>query len=145
MKAKVLFCAFALVLMTGTAYSQATGTWTGETQGRGGTSEITLTLSESDGTLTGTFEQTGQPEADIADGTAEGDSISFARSLEFGGRGAFNLTYTGVIDGDELTLTVALPAGGRGGGARGGGGGARGGGGRGGGRGGGMPIVLTRQ
>jgi hypothetical protein len=60
MKAKFLFSALALVLMAGPAYSQATGTWTGETQGgRGGTQEITLTLNDSDGTLTGTFQQTG--------------------------------------------------------------------------------------
>ena len=145
MKAKLLLASLVLILMAVPAYSQVAGTWMGETQGRGGTQEITLMLTVDDNALTGTFKQGDQAAADISDGTVEGDTIMFSRSLEFGGRGAFNLSYTGEIDGDQLTLTVAFPeggfGGGRGGGGRGDGGGGRGGGGRGA----PMPIVLTRQ
>ena len=132
MKAKLLFGSLVLVLMAIPAYSQVAGTWMGETQGRGGTQEITLMLDVDDSTLTGTYKQGDQAAAEISDGMVDGDSFSFSRSLETG-RGAFNLTYTGEIDGDKLTMTVAFPAGGFGG--RGGGGG----------RGAAMPIVLTRQ
>jgi hypothetical protein len=142
MKTKLIFAVAGLALIAAPAYSQdVAGTWTGETQGRGGPQEMTLTLVVNDGELTGTIVQGQQPEGEITDGMVNGASISFSRSLETG-RGAFTLGYTGEVDGDELTLTIVPPEGGFGGG-----GGGRGGGAPGGGRGGGFgaPIVLTRQ
>lgn len=123
----------ALVGLTGTAHAQsAAGTWSGETQGRGGAQMVTLTLTVDGSTLAGTLEQ-GAQSGPISEGSVNGNAISFQRSVEFGGN-AFTLTYNGEIDGNTLTLTTAVPEGGAGG---------RGG--RGGGRGAAMPIVLTRQ
>lgn len=122
---------FAVGLLSPAAFAQsAAGTWTGETQGRGGTQMMTLTLAVDGSTLTGTFEQ-GAQSGPISEGTVDGNMIAFQRNLEFGGN-PVTLTYSGQIEGNTLTLTVT-------GGGRGGGGGG------GGGRGAPMPIVLTRQ
>ncbi len=119
-------------LVTPAAFAQsAAGTWTGETQGRGGTQTLTLTLEVDGSTLTGTFAQGAQSDP-ISEGAVDGNTIAFQRSLEFGGN-PVTLTYSGQIEGNTLTLTTT-------GGGRGGGGGE----GRGG-RGAPMPIVLTRQ
>jgi len=120
---------FAVALLTPAAFAQsAAGTWKGETQGRGGTQTMTLTLAVDGSALTGTFEQ-GPQSGPISEGAVDGTMISFQRNVEFGGN-AVTLSYSGQIEGDTLTLT---------GGGRGGRGGA------GGGRGAPMPIVLMRQ
>jgi hypothetical protein len=119
---------FTLGLLTPAAFAQsAAGTWTGETQGRGGTQMLTLTREVAGSTLTGTYAQ-GEQSGAISEGTVEGNMIAFQRNLEFGGN-PVTLSYTGQIEGNTLTLTTT-------GGGRGGGGG---------GRGAPMPIVLTRQ
>ncbi len=142
MKASSTFALLSATLIAAPAYAQVAGTWKGETQGRGGgAQEVTLVLTVTDWELTGTFTDAGGAQ-EIAGGAIAGDTITFTRELSFGGRGAFEMTYRGELDGDELTLTLQPPEG-RGGGGRGAGGGARG---AGGGRGGFFaPIVLTRE
>jgi len=129
------------------AQSGIAGKWVGETQGRGGTQAVTLVLTVNGDDLTGTFTQ-GDQETDIEEGAIDGNTITFQRAV---GQGGFTLEYTGVLDGDTLTLTPMFNGGPRGGGRPGGGpppgaGQGRGDGqGRGGGRGGPQTIELKRQ
>ena len=139
MKARFLLVPAIGLLMSSVVLAQsgASGTWKGEAQGRGGAQEVTLELSVDGTTVTGTFMQ-GQQTVEISDGMVEGNTISFKRTISARGN-EFTISYSGEIDGDELTLNPTFE-GGRGGGGRGGGG--RGGGGRGGGQ---QPLTLTRQ
>jgi hypothetical protein len=141
MKSKLVFVFALFFVMSVFAYAQsgAAGTWTGETQGRGGPQPITVELKVSGGTLAGTWKQ-GEQTTEITEGkVVDASTITFKRSVAGRGGGEpIVLTYTGKISGDELALTVE--GGGGGGGGRGGGGG--GGGGRGGG---GGPITLKRS
>lgn len=164
---RALLTLFAMSVMSSVAFAQAgLGTWKGEVAGRGGgpAQDLTVTISRGDNGLMGKWMQ-GDQEEDLTNVTAEGNMVTFERTLAGRGGGqGFTLTYSGEIEGNQLSLTQSFQGGGarggggggaRGGGARGGGappagGGPRGGGGGGGargggGRGGGGPIVLTRQ
>ncbi len=141
MRSRCLSVIAVCFLVSASAYAQDfAGTWAGEAQGRGGTQEVTLKLEVSGDDVSGTFMQ-GQQSGPIADAEIDDGTLTFSRSIETP-QGEFNISYTGTIEGNELTLTPALGGGrgGRGGGGRGGGG--RGGGGRGGGP---QPITLTLQ
>ncbi len=138
MSALVFATAAVVAAQTGPA-----GKWTGETQGRQGPQPITLELRVAGTALTGTLAQGPAPAAELKNGKiVDASTISF--TVERAGRGGdpIMINYTGKIAGDDLTLTVELPAGGGGGG---GGGRAGGGAGGGGGRGGGGPITLKRS
>lgn len=152
---RFLSIAFAMSVMSSVAFAQASlGTWKGEVAGRGGgaAQPLTLMIERGDNGLMGHWMQ-GEQDETLANVTAEGNTVSFERALDFNGQ-SFTLTYNGEIEGNQLTLTQSFAGRGGGGGARGGGGGgggARGGGGGGarggggGGRGGPAPIVLTKQ
>jgi hypothetical protein len=157
---RALLTLFAVSVLSSVAFAQAgLGTWKGEMAGRGGgpAQEVTVMISRGDNGLMGKWMQ-GDQEEDLANVTAEGSMVSFERTLagRGGGGQGFTLSYSGEIEGNQLTLTQSFQGGGgaRGGAAPGGGGGAArggaapgggGGGARGGGRGGAAPIVLTRQ
>ena len=88
-----------------------------------------MELKIDGGKLTGTM-TTGQNAVQIADGKVDGSKISFTTTQSRGGNDV-QVTWSGEINGDELTLTRQ----------GGGGGGGRRGGGRGGGR---APLTLKR-
>ena len=134
---KLLIAAAGLSILPALAFAQggAAGKWTGEQQGRGGTQPVTLELKADGNTLTGTMTN-GQNAVQISEGKIDGSKISFKTTQNRGGNDV-QVTWSGEINGDELTLTRQ---GGGGGGRRGGGGGG-GGGGRGGGR---APLTMKR-
>lgn len=134
---RLLLMAVFMSVLPAAALAQAAGTWAGEIQGRGGSQQVKLMIA-ANGT-SGTWTQ-GDQESELSEVKVDGNTVSFQRSVEFGGRGAVALTYNGVVDGDQLTLTTSFPGRGGAGGGGGGGGGGRQGGGRG-----AQPIVLTRQ
>ena len=129
--------AVSVPAIVGLAQGGAVGTWTGETQGRGGPQMVTVTLAAGEGGMTGTWTQ-GEQETPLTEVAVNGNEVTFQRALAGRGGGAgITLTYTGEISGDQMTLNAAAAGGGApGGGAPGGGGGGRGAQG---------PLVLTRQ
>ena len=170
MKSRVVLVLALLFVVTAFAYAQTgpAGKWTGETQGRGGATPVTLELKVSGTAVTGTYTQ-GENASDISEGkVVDASTITFKRTIPpRGGQGDPTVvSYTAKMTGDEMVITPEAGAGGGGrgpggggggapgggapgggGGAPGGGGGAPGGGGgggRGGGRGGGGPITLHR-
>lgn len=134
MRIKTALAFVALLAVPGlvAAQSGAAGKWMGETQGRGGPQQVTLQLKVDGEKLMGTYQQGDQAAAEIAEGkVVDAATITFNRTLPGRGGGeGFTISYTGKINGNELTLT---PSGGRGGG--GGGGGGRG----------PMPFTLKRM
>lgn len=99
------------------AQSGPAGKWTGETQGRQGPQTITLDLKVDASKLTGTFAQGAQPAGEITEGKiVDPTTISFKRSVQGRGGGApVEISYTGKIKGDEMTLTPTVAGGGGGG------------------------------
>jgi len=78
------------------------GQWAAKTEG--GVSGVVLELKSEGGRLTGALVQpTGRLE--IRNGTVEGDRVTFEMSLSMRGQ-ALRLLYSGVLDGDELRITL---------------------------------------
>src|SRR5262245_35718871 len=87
MKSKVVLVLALAFVMSAYVYAQTgpAGKWTGEVQGRGGATPLTLELKVSGGTLTGTWTQ-GENKSDISDGkVVDANTITFKRSVA--GRG----------------------------------------------------------
>jgi hypothetical protein len=101
-----------------------TGTWEVTSEGRRGPQTTTLALVQSGTSLTGTLTMTGgggrggrgggggAREVEISDGEIDGTSFTFTVTLAFGNN-SIEQTYSGTIDGDEMSGTIE---GGRGGG-----------------------------
>lgn len=116
----VVACVFAVAALV-QAETGPGGKWTGQAAGRGGQQALTLDLKVNGSALSGTIKQGDTAASDITGKVVDASTITFSRSIQGrGGRGrAITLNYTGKISGDEMTLTVERPAGGRA--ARGGG------------------------
>ena len=131
MKVRVLFVVALLLVASSVAYSQgATGVWKGERAGLGGgpAQEITLDITVEGTTVTGTWTQGEEATEEVTEGMLEGTTVMFKRMFTGDVVGEVEMSYTGEIEGDEMTLTVSFE------GFEGGGGG-----------GGVPPLVLTRQ
>ena len=81
----------------------ADGTWNLTMQTPMGERRSTLTLSTAGGTLTGTQEAEGNT-TDIADGTANGNDLSWKVSIT--NPMPLTLTFSGTVDGNSLTGTA---------------------------------------
>jgi hypothetical protein len=99
----------ALVLLATIAQAaDPSGTWTWSTPGRnGGPDRVsTLTLKVEDTKLTGKLSVSGRDgqalETPIADGTVDGDNISFDLVREYNGNSSTN-KYTGAVTADAIT------------------------------------------
>lgn len=87
MKNRVVFGLALLLVVPALVYAQASvaGKWTGEMQGRGGAQPVTLELTVSGSTITGTLTQgQGQP-VEIQNAKLSGDTLTFTAAG--GGRG----------------------------------------------------------
>ncbi|MDP9169010.1 MAG: hypothetical protein M3N54_00215 [Acidobacteriota bacterium] len=86
------------------AAADVSGKWTAEVPGRGGTPATnTFTLKASGAKLEGSVtNQRG--DAPITDGKVDGDNISFAQVMSFGGNDV-KIMYKGVVKGDTIEFT----------------------------------------
>lgn len=114
MTKKLLFVvSILLVVAFGAMAADVSGKYTWDQPGRGGnTVNVTLTLKQDGGKLTGTVSQPGRNgnmESPISEGTINGDAISFKVSRETP-NGAFTTTYKGTAAGDTLNLEITRPA-----------------------------------
>jgi hypothetical protein len=100
----LLFAAFAMTA----AAADIAGTWKASIETPNGTIENTFVLKVDGDKLTGTV--TGQMgEAPITDGKVDGDNVSFAVKRQTP-NGEFVLNYKGAVSGDEMKVTVQIPA-----------------------------------
>jgi hypothetical protein len=85
----------------------ATGKWKAEFDTQVGVQKYTYDLKVDGEKLTGTasFERMGQKgQAELKEGTAKGDDISFVEMLDFQGSDV-RITYTGRVAADEIKFT----------------------------------------
>jgi hypothetical protein len=98
-----------------------TGTWELSWETPRGTRTTTVALVQEGSKVTGTatMQRMGRPggsggglvdEIVISDGTMEGDQLSFALTLERGGR-TFSQSFTATVTGDTMEGTVTTPMG----------------------------------
>jgi hypothetical protein len=98
-----LIAAFALTASA----ADVAGTWKASYETPNGTGQSTFVFKTDGAKLTGTV--TGQMgEAPISEGKIDGDKISFAVSRDFNGQ-TFKITYDGVVNGNEMKLTLHFP------------------------------------
>src|SRR5262245_22422121 len=91
---KVFLMLAALFVMSGLVYAQGVdGKWTGEQQGRGGTTPVTVELKNDGGKLTGSYKAGENPAIQISDGKADGMKVSFKVTQNFRGNDV-QITYT---------------------------------------------------
>ena len=131
MKIRLMALAAVILIALPAAAQDVTGKWEGTAPGRGGEMTMTFEFTVDGENLTGTVKSELTGKSEITDGKVDGNRIEFKQSFE--ARGATRtFAFTGVLDGDELTMTRTIEGGrGRGGGrggrgGRGGGGGGRG-------------------
>lgn len=108
-----IFAAVAAVCFTASvALADASGTWKWQEQGRGGGGgggtprEVSATLAEKDGKLTGKISRPGRDgnttTTEITNGSVKGDTVSFSLEREYNGN-KFVTKYSGKISGDTIT------------------------------------------
>ena len=98
-----LIAAFALTASA----ADVAGTWKASLETPNGTFESTFTFKTEGAKLTGTVaSQMG--ESAISEGKIEGDKVSFAITPDFNGQ-TVKITYDGVVNGNELKLTIHFP------------------------------------
>ncbi len=112
MKFKILAVGVVvLAVMMVTAWAaDVTGKWTAQLPGRGGEATETTFNFKVEGTnLTGTM---SGPTGDnpISEGKIDGDNISFAVKLSFGGN-EIKLLYKGKVSGNEIKFTREIEGG----------------------------------
>ncbi|HTP30791.1 MAG TPA: hypothetical protein VMJ75_01380 [Candidatus Acidoferrales bacterium] len=104
---KVLTTLFLALALTASAADVA-GSWKASLETPNGTIENTFVFKVDAGKLTGTV--TGQMgEAPISDGKVDGDNVSFTVKRDTP-NGEFVLNYKGAVSGDEIKMTVSIPA-----------------------------------
>jgi len=113
MRFKILAMAvmvFGLVLATAVA-ADVTGKWVSEIQGKGGEPMSIAFNFKAEGTnLTGTMAGPMGGENAISEGKIDGDNISFAVKMDFGGNEMI-MKYKGTVAGEEIKLTMEMEGG----------------------------------
>ena len=101
---------FGLALATALA-ADITGKWVSEMQGKGGEPmQIVYSFKAEGSDLTGTMSSPMGGENPISEGKIEGDDISFAIKMDFGGKG-MTIKYKGKVVGEEIKLTLEMEGG----------------------------------
>jgi hypothetical protein len=113
MKSLRTLAAIAACFISAAAFAaDASGTWTFQTQGRGGnTVDNTLVLAMKDGQLTGKLTapgRNGETTTEISNAKIEGDTISFNVERNFNGN-AIVSKYNGKLAGDAITGKMEVP------------------------------------
>jgi alpha-galactosidase len=104
---KLAFCGLFLSVVAFAA--DLSGTWQNEQQGRGGQTTVTTCVFKVDGNkLTGTYATTSRA-FDIVNGTVDGNQFAFQTSDGFQ-TPPRTTDYKGELNGDQFTLTTAMPA-----------------------------------
>jgi hypothetical protein len=101
-------------LTASAALADASGTWKWQEQGRGGSTprEVSATLTEKDGKLTGTISRPGRDgntsTTEITNGSIKGDTVSFNLEREYNGNKVVT-KYSGKLSGDTITGQTESP------------------------------------
>jgi hypothetical protein len=101
----LLFAAFALTASA----ADVAGTWKSSLETPNGNFESTYVFKVDGDKVTGTVATAQMGESAISDGKLDGDKLSFAVKRN-GPNGELVITYKGTVTGDELKMTISIPA-----------------------------------
>ena len=94
-----------LLLAASAAAADIDGKWTGSIDTPNGAAAIGFTFKADGATLTGSTTGPDGSVVQLKNGKIDGDKISFAVDLDFGGM-PFTLAYTGVVSPEQIKLTA---------------------------------------
>lgn len=100
-KVVTVFALLALALCVALAQDKpanVAGSWTIDVSGDAGNAKQSMTLTQDDGKITGTFK--GPRQSGKIDGTVDGNKIKFHVTA------GIPLDYTGTVDGDSMSGTM---------------------------------------
>jgi opacity protein-like surface antigen len=108
-KNRILLSALiAAALATAVFAADVTGTWTASFDTQVGVQKYTYTFKVAGNKLTGKAKsELANAETEIAEGTVNGDDISFVENLNFQDM-PLRIVYKGKLAGDELKLTRTI-------------------------------------
>ena len=95
------------LLAVGAWGADVSGQWKGEWTDSRDTPPYTFTFTQDGASLTGTV-GTGDGDIEIRDGKVNGDRVSFVVVRKVGAR-EMTASYSGRVDGGEITFKVSLP------------------------------------
>lgn len=98
------------VLGIATHTDEISGTWKASIQTSNGAFENIFVLKADGSKLTGTVKTGTMPELPISEGHVEGNKVSFT-VVQHSNEHDFKLRYTGILDRNELRLTLKFPVG----------------------------------
>ena len=106
---RVLLSALIVAAMAAALFAaDVTGTWTASFDTQVGLQKYTYTFKVAGNKLTGKAKsELAMTETEIAEGTLNGDDISFVENLNFQDM-PLRIVYKGKISGDELKLTRTI-------------------------------------
>jgi hypothetical protein len=81
------------------------GKWSGSLETPNGPAQVSFTFLADGSTLTGSTTGPDGNTVQIKNGKVDGDRISFAIDVDFGGM-PFTFAYTGVVMSDHINLTI---------------------------------------
>lgn len=111
MTVRTTVAALVVVFIAIPAQAQSiAGTWTGSADTAQGPFPLTFNFAIEDGELTGSLLNDFLGEIPLLDGMIDGNIVSFVLSIAGGGP-PMNITLTGEVDGDEMTLTPEFEGG----------------------------------
>jgi hypothetical protein len=96
-----------VLFAAGAGAADISGQWKGEWTDARDTPSCTFTFKQDGASLTGTMSNEGG-DLQIRDGKAIGDRVSFVVVRSVGAR-EMTATYSGLVDGGEITFKVSLP------------------------------------
>ena len=105
---KRLLLLIAIFSMTALA-ADISGTWKATSEGPNGTMERTFVFKVDGNKLTGETTSSIFGKATIEDGKIDGDNISFVITAKYENN-EFKLNYKGKVSGNEIKLSVEIPA-----------------------------------
>ncbi|HQR37948.1 MAG TPA: amidohydrolase family protein [Blastocatellia bacterium] len=83
------------------------GTWNLTVVTPGGNQDVTLTLTQSGTSFTGSMANAMFGTTDVKEGTVSGNKVSFSATVSVGGT-SIDTTFNGTVEGDSMSGTVAV-------------------------------------
>jgi hypothetical protein len=112
MKIRIFVTSLALAALALPAAAQeVAGKWSGNVDTPQGPFPLTFDFAVMGAELTGALLNDFIGQIPISEGMVDGNEISFKLSIEMGPGASMTISYTGVVEGDELELTSTFEGG----------------------------------
>ena len=106
-RTRALIVGLMLLAASSAFAADVDGRWTGSMSTPGGEFPVTFVFKADGATLTGHMIGRDGRETPIADGTIDGDKLSYSVMIDFGGM-PMQMLYKGIVTSDEIKLDVSV-------------------------------------